>query len=101
MTSTAAPEPIEVHLPDPPLSKFEREKRAFFRLLPELLHTHRGQYVAVHDERVIDSGSDQLSVALRAQAKVQAGVYVGLVSDDPPPVARSGIRRVLGGQPQQ
>lgn len=99
--SLTATEPIQVHLPDPPLSKFEREKRAFFRLLPDLLHTHRGQYVAVHDEQVVDSGPDQLSVALRAQAKVQGGVYVGLVSEDPPPVARSGIRRVLGGQSHQ
>lgn len=33
------------------LRKFERERRAFFRLLPALLGTHRGQYVAVHDER--------------------------------------------------
>ncbi len=33
---------LEVHLPETPLSKFEREKRAFWRLLPALLTTHFG-----------------------------------------------------------
>ncbi|MGH7129949.1 MAG: hypothetical protein ACREIV_15365, partial [Planctomycetaceae bacterium] len=36
----------------PPVSempKWEREKRAFRRLLPSLLSTHGGQYVAVHN----------------------------------------------------
>jgi len=33
---------IEVRLPDRPPSKFEREKRAFYRLLPGLLTTHAG-----------------------------------------------------------
>lgn len=41
-------------------TKFERERTAFYRLLPELLATHRGQYVAVHGEQVADSGSDRL-----------------------------------------
>ena len=88
---------IEVRLPEPPApSKFERERRAFARLRSGLLATHRGQYVAIHDEQVVDSGPERLELALRVQERVRAGVYVGLVSDAPPPVVRSGIRRVLG-----
>jgi len=52
MSETTTPSAIEVHLPEPPLTKFERERRAFYRLLPEQLNTHRGQYVAIHDEHL-------------------------------------------------
>ena len=93
---TTTQQTFEVHLPEPPPSEFERDRRAFFRLLPELLRTHRGQYVAVHGDQVVDSGPERLEVVLRAQTRVRGGVYVGLVSDQPPPVCRSGIRRVPG-----
>ena len=90
---------IEVRLPETPPSKFERERRAFFRLLPGLLATHPGQYVAIHDEQVVDSGSDQLAVALRVQRRVGAvAIYVHLVSDEPRPMSRSGVIRDLNRQ---
>ena len=57
----------------------------FFRLLPALLPTHRGQYVAGRDGSVIAGGPDQVEVAQQAYAKVgYVPVYVGLVSDEPP-----------------
>jgi hypothetical protein len=85
----------EFDLADPSLSRLAREREAFLRLLPQLLTTHHGQYVAIHDEQVIDSGPERLEVAQRAQEKVKEGVYVGLVSDEPEPIYRSGVRRGL------
>ena len=55
----------EVKLPQREPTKFERERRAFLRLLPQLLATHRGQYVAIHDEKVEASGADRVEVAMK------------------------------------
>lgn len=78
-------------------TKLERERSAFLRLLPNLLSTHRGQYVAVHDEQVVDSGGSRLDVASRVWQRIgYVDIYVGLVSDDPEPISRSGVRRELG-----
>ncbi len=90
--SRATEPAFEVILPEPELTKFERERRAFYRLLPDLLRTHRGQYVAIHDEQIVDSGTVRLDVVFRAQANHPGGVYVELVSADLPQVVRSGIR---------
>src|SRR4051812_30061804 len=87
---------FEVHLPPPALTKLERERRAFHRLLPGLLATHRGRYVAIHDEQVAETGDDQLEVAMRTWKRVgPVDLYVGLVTDQPQPILRSGVRRVL------
>lgn len=50
--------------------KFERERAAFFRLLPELLKTHRGKVVAIHNEQVLVVGEDSVPVAMEAYKKV-------------------------------
>ena len=47
------PSPV---LPSPPEDKFRSEQRAFQKLLPELLRTHRDQYVAIHDGQVVGFG---------------------------------------------
>jgi hypothetical protein len=63
-------------------SDWEAERRAFLRLLPTLLPTHQGQYVAVYHRGVIAAGADQVEVAKLAYS--QAGyvpVYVGLVTE--------------------
>ena len=49
-----------------PETPYERERRAFHELLPELLQTHFGQYVVIHDGKVVASGSDRVAVALEA-----------------------------------
>ena len=46
--------------------KWRREQRAFCDLLPGLLHTNPGQFVAIHEGRVVESGDDKLEVARRA-----------------------------------
>jgi hypothetical protein len=83
-------------LPSLPRSKWEQEYRAFRQMLPRLLVTHRGQYVAIHGGQVVDSGNDKLGVALRVLAKVgNVPIHVGLVTEEPEPIARSGVRREL------
>jgi Family of unknown function (DUF5678) len=61
----------------------EEEQRAFLRLLPKLLATYRGQYVAVHKGNVIADGQDQVEVAKQAYARAgYLPIHVGLVSDE-------------------
>ena len=71
-------------------------RAAFFRLLPELLLTHKGKYVVVHNEEVVDIGDDFFAVARAVRASVgQTPIYVGLVSETPEMVVESvGFRLV-------
>jgi hypothetical protein len=83
-------------LPTPPDDKWRREQQAFRRLLPELLQSHRGQYVAIHDGRVVASGADKLDVAGQAYARHgYVPIYVSLVTDRPAPPVRIPSPRVL------
>jgi hypothetical protein len=93
-TATLTPPPF--HWPPPPRTKWEREYRAFRRLLPQLLSNQRGKYVAVHEERVIDSDRDEMALIARVLAQVgNVDFHVGLVTDEPEPVYRSGVVRDL------
>jgi hypothetical protein len=95
-----------ITLPAPDLSlggtnpaAWEEERRAFVRLMPTLLATHRGLYVAVHQGRVIAEGPDQVDVAKRAYARAgYVPIYVGLVTDEPPPPVRVPSPRLLHGK---
>jgi hypothetical protein len=83
--------------------KWESEFEAFLRLLPQLLETHRGEYVVIHEGRVVDSGQDDLTLALRFFAgHGNVPIHVGLVSDEPEPVTRIPHYRerpAFGGSP--
>ncbi len=93
--SITLPAPV-IEVPPPPRSKWDREFQAFRRQLPQLLPTHRGCYVAIHEEKVVDSGNDKLTVALRVIAKIgNVAIHVGLVTEEPEPLSRSGVRREL------
>ncbi len=93
LLTAAQPAPI-VHWPPLPRSKSEREYQAFRRLLPQLLQTDRGRYVAIHEEQVIDRDSDELTLIARVLAKVgNVDIHVGLVTDQPEPIGRSGVVR--------
>jgi hypothetical protein len=74
-----------VQLPPPaPPTKFERERSAFLRLLPDLLKTHHGKYVAIHEERVVGEGDDKVEVALATYRQFgYVEIYVGLVTNHP------------------
>jgi hypothetical protein len=75
-------------------NKWRREQEAFRRLLPDLLKTHRDQFVAVHEGRVVEAGRDKLAVAGQAYARFgYVPIYVRLVTDQPPEVARVRNRR--------
>ncbi|MBI4601762.1 MAG: hypothetical protein HY721_07360 [Planctomycetes bacterium] len=87
--------PPEIQGPSAPNAKWEREYREFLRLKPSLLAKYRGCYVAIHDGKVVESGADQTTVALRAYAKHgYVPMYVGLVSDEPQPRFRLPSPRV-------
>src|SRR5262245_7754630 len=79
---------LEVKVPAPELSKGEREYQAFLRLLPQLLTTHRGQYVAIHEGKVVDCGPSDIDLIQRVHARIgYIPIHVGLVTD-PLPVVR-------------
>jgi len=73
--------------PPKPRTKWDSEYEAFLRLLPELLQTHRDQYVAIHEGKVIGSGSNKLALAREAYLKFgYVEILVRLVTDQPPRV---------------
>lgn len=75
--------------PVPEHPKLRQEHEALVRLWPELLKTHNGQYVAIHDGQVVESGPDGIAVALRAYKRFgYIPIYVHLVTDQPQPIAR-------------
>jgi hypothetical protein len=88
---------IPPHVPDNP--KLKREYEAFIQMLPHLLKTHYKQYVAIHEGKVVESGSDKAGVALRSYARYgKVPIYVHLVTDRPQPLERIPGRRVFGGE---
>jgi len=96
VTETINQPALAVEIKPPPLTKWEQEYQAFRRLLPELLSTQRGRYVAVHEGQVVYSGADKLALALQVLAKIgNVAIHVGLVSEEPEPISRSGVRRVF------
>jgi hypothetical protein len=79
-------------------ASWEQEQRAFLRLLPKLLATHRDRYIAVHQGNVIADGPDQVEVAKQAYARAgYLPIYVGLVIDEQPRPARIPSPRLLSG----
>jgi hypothetical protein len=91
----------KVELPPQVQTKWDREYGAFLHLLPELLKTHRGKYVAVHEAKVIDTGDDKVALALRAyDAFGYVPIYVGLVAERPLPRERHPSFRELREVPE-
>lgn len=92
MVPTDLAEAVTVELPsrvEPAVPKWKREALAFARLLPDLLRTDRGKYVAIHDGRVAGIGDDEVTLARSVQKAIgNQAIYVGLVSEEPPRVVR-------------
>jgi hypothetical protein len=92
-------------LPAPDLSgnnddPWRREQRTFHRLLPELLRTHREQFVAIYGGQVVGSGDDKLEVARQAYARFgYVPIFVSRVSDVPVAPVRIPSPRPVGGRP--
>jgi hypothetical protein len=85
-------------LPPSTGEKWRSEQQAFCRLLPELLRSHAGQFVAIHEGRVVESGDDKLDVARRAYAQFgYIPIFVSKVSGGPiTPVRLPTPRQPLG-----
>ena len=78
-------------------SKWEQERSAYWRLLPTLVSKYRDQYVAIHEGQVVDSGTNQVELALRVYRRFgYIPIYVGLVSNDPWRMFRVPTPRILG-----
>lgn len=81
---------------DPADPRWRREYAAFIRLLPDLLKTHRGKFVAVHNSRVVAEADTLTHAALKAYKLVgYVPLHVGLVSDEPVPAMRMPSPRVM------
>ena len=88
MNDTAEQTTFQVQIPVPERTKLQREYQAFQRLLPSLMETHKGKYVVIHEERVIDSDEDPIRLILRVQEVVgRQAIHVGPVVC-PQPVIR-------------
>lgn len=88
MSDTLIQPTFEAKVPVPTRTKGEREYAAFLRLLPQLLATHKGQYVAVHEGRVIDFDADDIALIQRVHARIgYLPIHVGQVVD-PLPIVR-------------
>lgn len=75
----------EFDFPPRPTNPLAEEERAYAKLLPGLLQTQLGQFVAIYQGRVIASGSDRVQTAKQAYAAVgYVPVLVRRVSDSPP-----------------
>ena len=93
--TTTLPAP-ELALPRSDLGAWEAERDAFFRLLPVLLGSFPGRYVAVHRGNIVAEGSDQIEVARQAYERVgYVPVYVGKVSIEPVRPVRLPSPRLL------
>jgi hypothetical protein len=75
--------------------RWRQEYAAFIRLLPELLKTHRGKYVAVHHSGVVAVGDSFTDAALKAYKLVgYVPLHVGFVSEEPVPAVRVPSPRI-------
>ena len=63
-------------------------------MLGDLLKTHRGQHAAIYGREFVDIGPDRMEVIRRVRERFgNVPIYVGHVSDEPPPVERiPGVR---------
>lgn len=63
---------------------WRQEQQAFHRLLPDLLRTHPGQFVAIFGGRVVEAGLDKLDVARRCYEQFgYVPIFVGRVVAGP------------------
>jgi len=66
------------------LDKLRPGHEAFQRLLPELLRSHRDQFVAIHNGQVVGSDADNLALAQRVIARFgNEQVYIQKMCEQP------------------
>ncbi|MCI0690746.1 DUF5678 domain-containing protein [candidate division KSB1 bacterium] len=85
--------------PQLPIPKIEddpwlRDEQAFFFMLPELLKTLRGKWVAVHNGQVVDVGDSVRDVLLRVRERFpKTEVYIQLVDENLPVIKMRSPRK--------
>jgi hypothetical protein len=81
-----------LNLPSPPRSKWEQEYQAFRRLLPSLLATHRGKFVVIHEGQVVESGDNDVELALQFFRRYgNVSPHIGRVTAEPEPPVPSPL----------
>jgi hypothetical protein len=78
------------------LTALSMERATFQRLLPELLKTHIGKFVAIQGERVIDSADDESALAQRTRERGYRPVYIERVTQTPTVVEFSSPEDIHG-----
>ena len=77
------------------LEAFEQEQQTFERLKPELLRTHRGQWVAIYQGEVVEASGDRSQVLDSVYGRFgYVPVYVQL-AEERPRVYRLPHRKVV------
>jgi len=67
------------------LEKFEQERAAFLRLKSQLLQTHRGQFVAIHEGQVVAADQDKQALIRHIVERYgNEPVYIQVVAEDVP-----------------
>jgi hypothetical protein len=80
------------------LQRLEPDRTAFQRLLPELLKTHKGQFVAIHKGEMVDADMDNRELAKRIYARKLFPIYIQLVSEQPRVIELSSPSTLLTPQ---
>lgn len=89
----------EIAVPTLPENKWQQERVAFLRLLPQLLATHRDQFVAVHEGKMVDNDDDKIALALRVYARYgYVPIFIGQVTDRSPRLIRIPSPRLVRGE---
>ena len=84
--------PRSAHPERPSDEKLAREFDAFEQLLSELLKTHRGQFVAIHDGQVVAAGNDTVEVAQEACGRFgYQPILVRLVAEEQPVIRMPSV----------
>ncbi|MDH7486303.1 MAG: hypothetical protein QHJ81_08480 [Anaerolineae bacterium] len=65
------------------LQRLEPNRTAFRRLLPRLLKTHRDQFVAIHQGKLVDTDPDRVALVQRIRAQGYRPVYIQKVTPEP------------------
>jgi hypothetical protein len=77
---------------------FQREREAFNRIKHELLKTHKGEYVVIHEGKPVLFGRNKTELAKEAYKKFgYVPLYIGLVREEPE-VIHLSTPRILRGE---
>jgi len=65
------------------LQRLEPNRAVFKRLLPALLQTHRNQFVAIYEGRLVDADLDRAALLQRTRTQGYRPLYIQKVTAEP------------------